>query len=291
MTVVVPVNSGFCPGVKTAVKNLFEASARHDGVIHVYGNLINNARYIRYLGTKNVVTVQNREDIPDTELVAIRTHGIDRNEEEELRRWCDVLDLTCVNVKKVQLKIQDYSKRGYFVVITGKKKHPEIIGLKSYASHCEVLESWDDLSRLEADLKDKLSELACNKVLLVSQTTGNREFFVSVIERIKTLLDGGFLVEHYDSICPVTNRKEKDALLLQKGCDISFVVGDKDSSNAYKLFETLKKQNAQTFFVEDLEALKALNLPLDHDATALVVSSASTPKQLEDEIVEYLGGV
>ncbi len=288
MEVVVPKNSGFCPGVKSAERNLFLESSRHNGVIYVYGNLINNSRYISLLSSRNVITAKSVEAIPEGELVAIRTHGIAREEEAVLRKRNVVVDLTCANVKKVQLKILEYSRRGFFVVITGKKRHPEVTGLKSYAEHCEVVETEEDLRVLAASLETKLRAASSHGVFVVSQTTGNRDFFQRAIATLEAAAGAGYEASSFDSICPVTSLKEQEALALQAACDASFVVGDRESSNAARLYERLSRKDGRTFFVEDLEALKGLGLDLGSLHRALVVSSASTPQVLEDEIVAYL---
>jgi len=291
MEVVVPRSSGFCPGVKAAEKRLFAEMACHDGRISVYGNLINNSRYIAQLSSKNIFTVKRIDELPPGELVAIRTHGIARNEEAALRARNEVLDLTCANVKKVQLKILEHSERGLYVVITGKRKHPEVIGLESYAERGSVIETEADLEALVLRLPPELGSSGCHGVFVVSQTTGDRDFISRAIEALRPVVGSGREFSYFDSICPVTSLKEQEALALQETCDASFVVGDRESSNAARLYERLARKDGRTFFVEDLEALKGLGLGLGSFRRALVVSSASTPQVLEDEIVAYLRAV
>ena len=94
-----------------------------------------------------------------------------------------------------------------------------------------------------------------------------------------------------DTICECTSQRESEALKVQSGVDVTFVVGDRISSNANRLYETLRAKDDRTHFVQDLEELKGLNLPLSRFKVAQVVSSSSTPEFTESEIVEYLSAL
>ena len=45
----------------------------------------------------------------------------------------EILDLTCLDVKKVQQKAIELAQDGYFVVIVGKAQHPEVIAIRANA--------------------------------------------------------------------------------------------------------------------------------------------------------------
>lgn len=294
MHVLIPRLSGFCPGVKQAERKLFEAcQAEPPGTIAILGLMINNRRYIDYITRKGIRTVEDTEGLPEGSPLMIRTHGISRFEEERLKKRYRLFDLTCRNVKRVQLKIRQESERGAFVLITGKKSHPEVKGLESYANHFRILET-------EADREEYLSESRrrgtplpsadYTSLFLVSQTTGSRSFFEETIAMIE---EAWSEIPHsyFDSICPITNRKEREALQLQKEADVSFVIGDHISSNANKLYQKLRDGNDRTYLIQDLKELKTLQIPLSRYRTALIVSSASTPEFVEQEVTDYLSAI
>jgi 4-hydroxy-3-methylbut-2-en-1-yl diphosphate reductase len=248
--------------------------------ILVFGNLINNKRYIAILESRGIRTIQNLDELVGGAIVVIRTHGIRREHERIIREKNRVLDLTCRNVKKVQLKIREHSESGFFALITGKKTHPEVEGLISYADEGEVIET-------EGDLLDFLARKTMpGRIFITSQTTGSRSVFEQTCAAVKARQPA--LVEIFDSICPVTELKEHEALRLQAEADVSFVIGDTLSSNAAKLYRILSGGEKQAWFIEDLEGLLKLNLPLERYKKALVVSSASTPYSIEEEIRRYL---
>jgi 4-hydroxy-3-methylbut-2-enyl diphosphate reductase len=289
MEVIIPAHSGFCPGVKTAEQKVFETKrARPGQTLYVEGFLINNKIFIAYLERNGIQTVESVEDIPAGSVVFIRTHGLNRHDEAVHRRTYDLIDLTCVNVKKVQKEIARRTEQGFVTVIVGTRDHPEIRGLVSYADGRHlVLENETDLEALAGTPVDG------RKIFLCSQTTGSRVLFETVRRRLEEMVgtDHPERLQVYDSICPVTERKEEEALCLQRETDISFVIGDKLSSNAKKLHQRLAAAKRGVYFVEDLEELKSLELPLEQFRKALVVSSASTPDFIEREVTAYLSSI
>jgi len=298
--VFVPKYSGFCPGVSRAERRLFERMEQLErpegreglesgpGGLSVLGPLIHNTRYVEYLSEHGIETAGRIEDIPGGKAAAIRTHGVPRQTEQALRRRGEVLDLTCYKVRQVQRLIGERAGRGFFVVITGKRSHPEVQGLVSYAgaSGCEVVERAEDLNALAASLRGRKTAA---KVLVVSQTTGRRELFEQTAAVLAGKLDGE--VESVNTICDITSLREQAALELQKQVDVSFVVGDRMSSNAGRLYKTLLGGDGNTHFVQNVRELGDLGLPLASYTAAQVVSSSSTPEFVEQEIVRYLESV
>lgn len=294
MKVFTPKLSGFCPGVRQAELRILDMRKKYPAKpVYVIGYMINNRKYIQYLASLQILTTDSIDNIPGDSLVAIRTHGIDRFIEETIRNRYEVIDLTCRNVKKVQKTIQQYSGKDYSVLITGKKDHPEVKGLISYAEVSHVIENSVDReyffknSKVLLHFPDKM-----NKLLIISQTTGNRRFFAETVAQAEQKWQYNVIIKHIDTtICPVTDKKEDQALELQKNCDVSFVIGDTISSNANKLYQRLKKHSDNVHFIEDAEMLKSLALPLKSYNSALVVSSASTPVFIENEVCRFLKSI
>lgn len=283
--------SGFCPGVMQAEKKIFRARKENgDAHIYILGYLIHNQTYINYLAENCVVTVSGMEDVPGGSVVAIRTHGLQRQIEEDLRGHYRVLDLTCPKVKKIQLLIHDYAGKGYFVLITGKKDHPEVQGLVSYAKHSDVIETAGDIRRFTGGLPSS----GIGKIFIVSQTTGDIRLFEQTVQQVgEQAAACGIHIENFNSICSITTMREREARKLQKEVEVTFVIGDRISSNATKLYKTLAaKGGGSVFFVNSREetesAIKSFRGENRSWKTAQVVSSSSTPAFLEREIISYL---
>ncbi len=292
MQVIIPKLSGFCPGVRNAEKKLLQENNKvKPGRIYAYGNIINNSNYIDYLAGQDIQTIESVNGLPEGSYLAIRTHGINQAEEARLQKKFKIIDLTCVNVKRVQLAISEHAGQGYFIVITGKKNHPEIKGLISYARDFMVIETAAELEHFLKDCPLLLKEKKYYKIFIVSQTTGSRDFFENTVNSIKKICTPDREIATYNSICPITNRKEEEALQLQQQVDITFVAGDTLSSNANKLFNVLAQKAKAVYFIADLNELISLKLPLTHYKRALLVSSASTPFFIEDQIRQFLENI
>ena len=286
MRVVTTRYSGFCPGVVQAERKIFRARKSHGAdSIYVLGYLIHNQTYIDHLAEQSVRTVKESSEVPAGGVLVLRTHGIQRQTEERLRGDYEVLDLTCPKVKKIQLIIEDFADRGYFVLITGKGNHPEVQGLVSYARESAVVEKKEDLPSF-------LEKMKCGKmgkIFIVSQTTGEPELFHEAVRRVGELAASlDIPMEAHDSICSITSLREREAVKIQRDVDVTFVIGDRMSSNATKLYKILAAGSANTFFVNGRKELESLGLDYTSWKTAQVVSSSSTPDFLEKEIVSFL---
>jgi 4-hydroxy-3-methylbut-2-enyl diphosphate reductase len=279
MDIIVPNLTGFCPGVKRAQTKLFALKNQTAKSIYVLGHLIHNRNYIENLEKQGIHTVQSVDEIPPGGHGVIRTHGIPKDLEIKLAKKTAILDCTCGKVKKIQNIISEHSGRGFFVVITGKKDHPEVRGLKSYAAQGIVVESVQDIQK-EIDILPK------GKVLLISQTTADRKLFDDVRTFLTEILEKTE-VTAYDSICDITVRKENEALRLQAAADAAFVIGDEISSNAKRLYSTLK-QNGRVYFIHSAADLRTTTFPFKDWRSVMVVSSASTPDYIEAEVIAYL---
>jgi 4-hydroxy-3-methylbut-2-enyl diphosphate reductase len=273
-----------------AEKKIFRARKENgDAHIYILGYLIHNQTYIDYLAGNSVVTVSGLGEAPEGSVVVIRTHGLQRQIERDVRGKCRVLDLTCPKVKKIQLLIHDYAGKGYFVLITGKKDHPEVRGLVSYAGRSDVIETEGDIQRFAGGLGSS----GIGRIFVVSQTTGDSRLFEETVRRVgRQGASCGILVESFNSICSITAMREREALRLQKKVDVTFVIGDRISSNATKLYKILAAGGQSVFFVNSREeAESAIRSSCGGKCpwrAAQVVSSSSTPAFLEREIVSYL---
>ena len=282
MEVLIPELSGFCPGVKTAEKKLFSADCERNK-IKIIGKLIHNRKYIEYLEKCGIETIYDINDIPDYSVVAVRTHGISKNIENDLLKKYSMIDLTCFKVKDLQKIIQEKSGEGFNIVISGKYSHPEVQSLISYACTFRVIETFTDADNYFEDIV----KFKIENIFICSQTTGPKELFdyicvnISKIKSVKKL-------DIFNSICSITDYREKKAISLIPLVDASIVIGDNESSNAVKLFNKILEQGKNVFFVSSLEDIIKIQSDLSGLKAVQVVSSSSTPDFLENEIVEYI---
>ncbi|MCR4941768.1 MAG: 4-hydroxy-3-methylbut-2-enyl diphosphate reductase, partial [Campylobacter sp.] len=227
---------GFCFGVKRAIK--IAEDARDASTI---GPLIhNNEEITRLKENFNVKTINGINELSDEKKAIIRTHGITKGDLERLRlKDIQVLDATCPFVTKPQQICENMSNEGYDIVIFGDENHPEVKGVKSYASG-QVYVALDE-KELEG-IKFK------QKVAVVSQTTRKVENFMKIVNflvmRVKE-------VRVFNTICNATFENQEAAKDLAKRADIMLIIGGKNSSNTKQLYLISKNFCDDSYLIEN----------------------------------------
>jgi 4-hydroxy-3-methylbut-2-enyl diphosphate reductase len=227
---------GFCFGVKRAIK-IAELNKNSS----TYGPLIHNSKEIARLEQDyNVGLSEDYKTFKPKDKAIVRTHGIQKNELEELlKNGVDVVDATCPFVTKPQQIAQEMSEAGYDVVIFGDESHPEIKGVKSYATNgAYVITTIDELKDIK--LKDKIA--------LVAQTTRKIENY---------LLISNYLIPKYkevrvfNTICNATFENQEAVRNISKNADIMLIIGGKNSSNTKQLYSISKDNCSDSYHIED----------------------------------------
>jgi len=227
---------GFCFGVKRAIK-----IAEDNKEASTYGALIHNSKEIARLEKDfNVGLTDDHKSFKAGETAIVRTHGIPKNELQELRETdVEVVDATCPYVTKPQQICQEMSEAGYDIVIFGDVAHPEIKGVKSYATHgAEVVTCIEELENLK--LKDR--------VALVAQTTRRVEDYLEIANY---LIPRHKEVRVFNTICNATFENQEAVRKIAKKADIMIVIGGKNSSNTKQLFSIARDNRPDSYHIED----------------------------------------
>ena len=227
---------GFCFGVKRAIK-----IAEENKNAATYGPLIHNSKEIARLDSDyKVGLVDDFKTFQRGDKAIVRTHGIVKDELKVLQEsGVDVVDATCPFVTKPQEIAQEMSEAGYSVVIFGDEKHPEIKGVKSYATHgAEVVTEVADLEEL------KLKE----RIALIAQTTRKVEDYIEIANY---LIPRHKEVRIFNTICNATFENQDAARKLSKRADVMIVIGGKNSSNTKQLFNIAYENCPDSYHIED----------------------------------------
>jgi len=229
-------NYGFCFGVKRAIK-----IAEENQNAATYGPLIHNSKEIARLDNDfKVGLVDDFKVFKPGDKAIVRTHGIVKEELQALKEsGVDVVDATCPFVTKPQEIAREMSEAGYSVVIFGDEAHPEIKGVKSYATKgAFVVTSVEELEDL------KLHE----RVALIAQTTRKVE---SYIEIANYLIPRHKEVRVFNTICNATFENQEAVRKLSKEADIMIIIGGKNSSNTKQLFSIACEFCPDSHHIED----------------------------------------
>ena len=275
MQVTVAKNAGFCFGVRNAVEI---AKANKEGGVYTLGNLIHNDRVVGALRDAGITPVDDLSLLKEGDKVIIRAHGVPPSVEKQLaERGAVVFDATCPFVKKMQKIAQEYSTKGYEIIIIGNKNHPEIIGVAGYSgSKFQIIDNVDciDLEKSE-------------KFAVLCQTTFSENKYKKIVENLQNnRLFNNKTVVFFDTICYTTKARQTEAEVLSKNNGIVLILGDKSSSNANRLFEISKENCKNTFFIEKLSDIRQLSL--SNFTTMAVLAAASTPDELIEEVTSFM---
>jgi 4-hydroxy-3-methylbut-2-enyl diphosphate reductase len=280
-------SAGFCWGVERAIDIAQKFATEGKRPVYTDGPLIHNRQMMERLesnGIREVGDYHSRTDISvdeatkDNAVMVVRAHGISPERRAYLKQLgMSFKDATCPDVGIIAGKIKLHARKGYFTVIFGDPKHPEVIGLMGYtAGNGHVIRTAEEI--------DALPELGV-KVCMVSQST----MFTDEFERLSAHLKQRFAqAVVFDTICGATKERQSDVLVLkQMGAEAIVVVGGRHSANTVKLAVLVEKQGLPAYHVETVRELDLAHMQA-HYTKVGVTAGASTPEFLIEEVTERL---
>ena len=227
--------------------------------------------------------VNNIDDVPNNVRLIIRAHGEPKETiNKAISKKIELINLTCGKIKVITNKIEK-EKQNSFIVIVGKKNHPEKIGLLSYAGkNSNIIENYEDISSVCKQIKEK----NFGKIYVVSQTTFSGTKFDILTDELKKNFGDKTNIIINKTICDATEKRQKEAQELSKYVDRMIVVGGKNSSNTRELYEIASKYCSKSYLIQTVEDLKDEKF-YKTDKVG-IISGTSTHKDNINEIIEYL---
>ncbi len=280
MRIIEGKENGFCFGVQRSInktKNLLKDKE----LIYALGDLVHNEEVINELKQEGLIVVQDLGDVPKNNKVIFRAHGETlENYQKAQERNLEVIDLTCGKVKRIHRIIQDNNTDNYILII-GKKTHPEVIGHTSYAKNYSVIENISDISLS----KESFNKSNLKNIYYVVQTTFNSEKFQEILKEVKKVYQD-ISINGVNTICETTINRQREVLDIAKKATKVIIVGDKNSSNTKELFNLAKKNNQEVFLILHKKELKEISLK-DSDIVG-IIGGASTSIEMINEIKSNL---
>jgi len=260
---------GFCFGVKRAIK-----LAENNKGSFTLGPLIHNQKEIARLNDNFNVASKDLSTVTEDDTVIIRTHGVPKEALVELNQKTDnVVDATCPFVKKPQEICQKMDVEGYDIVIFGDINHPEVQGVKSYATNPYVVLSTKELDNVK--LKSKIA--------VVSQTTKKKEDFLKIVNYLILKYKE---VRVFNTICNATFDNQNAASELSKNADVMIIIGGKNSSNTKQLHSICKENCKNSYLIEGCKELEE-DWFMDKQFCG-VTAGASTPDWIINNVIEKI---
>ena len=297
MKVLVAETCGFCNGVRNAIR-IAEKILAQDKNVYSLGPIIHNTDVVQRLAKAGLKTVDKVQEI-ESGTVIIRSHGAAPEQIAMLReKGINIIDATCVLVKRLQHIAEDLKKDNYKVVIIGDENHPEVKAVVGCAKDAAVIADESDLHKLPNDAK----------LGIVCQTTQSPQHFGKMLGAIGQSSFSELKV--INTLCKEAIKRQESAVQLCRRVDIMFVLGGLESANTRKLAELCTKVNTQTFHLQNWNELDK-NILSDKNIaptasispaapscdgrrrgkrskTVGVTAGASTPQWIIDEFVKNM---
>ena len=296
MSVTVARNAGFCFGVKRACDCLAGRMAERQAGERIFtlGELIHNRPYLESLEAQGIRAVSMAEvpalaesaakESPVTLLV--RAHGIPREDEDALRalaeenRFFTYIDCTCPYVKKIHGIAAEHGGEGRFLALLGSRSHPEVVGILSYFDGPALV--FPSAEALEEKIAaGELGKFDNLQPVLVVQTTQKPEEWKKTQKIFKKLYTNPLI---FDTICSVTESRQKEAAELASRSDCMIVIGGRESSNTAKLVSICKENCPQTIWIERPDELAEYILITSAHTKVGIAAGASTPSSAIQEV-------
>lgn len=278
--------AGFCYGVKRAVETTKKVKIENASKkVWVLGELIHNSHVIKELEELGIMTV---DELPENEsgICIVRSHGMAPQKIKEVEeKGFEVVDLTCLDVKKVQQKAIQLAQEGFLVLILGKPEHPEVVAIKAnadmFSENVFVIPDMASLEKLAAKIK------SIKRIGVVIQTTQKLDFLQEVVNYLIPIASE---LKVFNTICQSTAKRQQEAKELAKTSDLMIVVGGKNSANTTHLAEILNEITT-TIHIETQEDLDEYKSIIEKAKNIGVTAGASTPENIIKNVINKLNEI
>ncbi|MCD8018899.1 MAG: bifunctional 4-hydroxy-3-methylbut-2-enyl diphosphate reductase/30S ribosomal protein S1 [Clostridiales bacterium] len=279
MEINIAKSAGFCFGVRRAVDTVYKESVKKD--VYTYGPIIHNDEVVADLKRQGVGVIHDSAEFRSlrTGTIIIRSHGVPKAIYDEIAdAGLDVIDATCPFVRKIHRIAEKESGEGRVVIIVGSNHHPEVEGIMGWCQTAPiVIENQEQAEAVVAEYDTD------TKFTIVSQTTFHYNKFQYLVEFIS---EKGYDVNVFNTICNVTEERQRETRELAARSDAMIVIGGRHSSNTQKLFEISKKECSNTFYIQ---TSKDLNMEDFRNIGILgITAGASTPNNIIKEVHESM---
>ena len=279
MEVTVAKSAGFCFGVKRAVDTVYEQIEKGQKPVYTYGPIIHNEQVVEDLAARGVQVIRSEEELERiTEgTVIIRSHGVPRRICDKIKaQGLTLVDATCPFVRKIHRIVEQESEKGNHIVIIGSEPHPEVEGIKGWASGPVTVISTKEEARSFVPENGK-------NVSIVAQTTFNYNKFKDLVEIFSKK---SYDISVLNTICNATEERQTEARTLAGTVDTMLVIGGRHSSNTQKLYEICKEECKNTYFIETLVDLDTK--PFQSFGRVGITAGASTPNKIIEEVQKHV---
>lgn len=287
---------GFCFGVENAIEIAYRVVDENPGKrIFLLSEMIHNPRVnadllsrgVQFLMKTDGTRLVDFSTLKPDDIVVVPAFGTTIELQQELislgvdpYRY----DATCPFVEKVWKRADELGRRGFTVIVHGKRTHEETRATFSHSKQqaptlivLDMREAQRVISFIkgEIDSQTLLSEFSqavtegfnpevdLQRIGVVNQTTMLASETKAIADSFREAMLEKFgedrIREHFadtrDTLCYATNENQSaTAELAKSGADLALVVGGYNSSNTSHLVELLE-QHMPTYYIKDAEEI------------------------------------
>ena len=270
MQIVLATQIGFCSGVERSIEIAEQTKNKYKNNVFCLHPLIHNTEIVKKIN----IPVRAAEEMKEGDTAIISAHGtspkIVRFLEE---KGITVIDATCPFLHNIHKKVNEYTKKGYCILLLGNKDHAEVQGISGWCDGCfQVIEK-------PQQIDFSISE----KFLLISQSTFDSVLFDEYAKKISEIAkNSNKTLEILKSICYTNIYRQLEAEKIASTCETVLIIGDKTSSNTNKLVKIVEKAGAKAHLITSISDLRSVRT--ENNKALGIVSGASTPKELIMEV-------
>lgn len=280
MQITVDEQSGFCPGVVSAIQKAEEHLSHADN-LYCLGDIVHNSEEVNRLEAQGLKAIDHTEmSMLHDAKVLLRAHGeppstyalAEKNNIEIIDATCPVV----LHLQKRIRKVHDEEPESQ-IVIFGKKGHAEVNGLVGQTQGTAiVVEGVQDLDNIDYS----------RPVRLFSQTTMPIDAFSHLVETMSSRMADPSQFEYKDTICRQVANRIPHLREFASQHDVVLFVSGKKSSNGKALFGVCKEVNPRSYFISHTDDVTADML--EGANTIGVCGATSTPRWQMEEISKYI---
>ena len=344
LTIKLAKEYGFCYGVDRSIDYAYQTVEKFpDKKIYLTGEIIHNPFVNKKLIDMGVSFLSGKynkgekiDDVRQEDIVILPAFGITVSLLDELKQIGSILvDTTCGSVLNVWKHVHRFSKENYTALVHGKYYHEETLATVSQATThknghyiivrdfaetdvvCDYIRHGGDKKVFLAKFENKVSDgfdpiRDLQKIGVANQTTMLSNESLKIAEMVKDAMTdrygGETIDEHFrsfDTICSATQERQ-DAIIdmLEKGADLTLVIGGFNSSNTNNL-TNIAKNYGPAYHIEDAghiidrqhirhkipdksDVVTSTNWLHDGKITIGLTAGASTPDNKIAEVMERL---
>lgn len=279
LKVIIDENAGPCGGVKRVIR-LAENSLQEGVRTTSLGDIIHNEDEIRRLHAMGlqsagheVIDQAAASETPGR--VLIRAHGEPPETFERAKQQgVELVDGTCPVVTRSQDAARAHWEAGEQIVIVGKPKHAEVIGIVGHCGGEALVVS----EPADVDILDPT-----RKTYVLAQTTISLEQYQSILHELDRRR---IPYDTNNTICRFVTDRNDDLPAFARQHDVILFVGGHHSSNTKVMHKVCQSVNPRSYHIDSVAEIDPAWF---QKAESVGVSgSASTPEWLIADVARYV---